>query len=162
MICPKCGIQMDNNNKFCINCGAVNPIQEQPAQPIQAPKSRKALIFNLISLVSSMLGAVLLIIGSKRLNDLENTLWIFNGFVDYFKKYPGMLKMAFAMIVFGGICGIISVYICFHLRKNHINGIGIAGAILGCVVIFSSVYQLYHYYEITDSYNITKLRYLFK
>ena len=80
-----------------------------------------------------------------------------------------MLKMAFAMIVFGGICGIISVYICFHsvyicfhLRKNHINGIGIAGAILGCIVIFSSVYQLYHYYEITDSYNITKLRYLFK
>ena len=109
-----------------------------------------------------MLGAVLLIIGSKRLNDLENTLWIFNGFVDYFTKYPGMLKMAFAMIVFGGICGIISVYICFHLRKNYINGIGIAGAILGCVVIFSSVYQLYHYYEITDSYNITKLRYLFK
>lgn len=39
MFCEKCGAQMDNDSKFCLNCGAQATPQAAPAAPVAAPSA---------------------------------------------------------------------------------------------------------------------------
>lgn len=38
MFCEQCGTQLDNDSKFCLNCGTpITPVEAPPAAPVEAP-----------------------------------------------------------------------------------------------------------------------------
>ncbi|MBR6107760.1 MAG: zinc ribbon domain-containing protein [Oscillospiraceae bacterium] len=171
MFCTKCGNDIPETMRFCKYCGAQNPMaggqpqapqympppqQQYAAPPQQIPvpmyipvpqmQAEPASGGNAVSLVFSLVGALLLFIGYKRLDDTLSMLY--HAFAD-----DDYIANAMMMVAGGGACGLLGMIIYACVRRRRRNGVGMAGEVIGCLVLFGAIYLLYHYYQLAQQYS---------
>ncbi len=168
MFCMNCGNDIPETGRFCRYCGAQNPMAagqqqaqqqympppQQPAAPpqqipvpmyIPVPQAEPASGGNAVSLVISLIGVMLLFIGYKRLEDKLSMLY--HAFVD-----DSYVENALMMVAGGGACGLLAMIVYAVVRRKRRNGVGMAGEVIGCLVLIAAVYLLYHYYQLAEQY----------
>lgn len=135
--CPKCGTKLEENGKFCVECG--NSLQgNETSKPATVEKNAKG-----VSIASMILGIVSILWTLSMLISLSSSIPALDELLlDYgmdAERIGAIIGFCIGYTLFAFVPGIVSLVLGLVGCSRKKNGMAISGIIMGSIGIFASL-----------------------